>query len=971
MSPERATRLRAPGFVGRQRELAAVTDALNTPSAVVLVEGEAGVGKTRLLREFIAATAGREHRMLVAECPPFREPQTLGPVVTAIRQATSGIAGLTLSGLAGALRPLFPEWAGELPPLPELAEDATAARHRVFRALAELLGQLGISVLAVEDAQWADEATLEFVLFVQPQVSLVITYRPEDIPAGSLLLRLSSRPAQGGARLRLSLNPLDANGTADLVSSMLDGEPVSAEFAGFLHERTEGLPLAVEELVRLMHDRADIAHGSNGWVRHPVAEIAVPPTVRDAVLERAGRLTPDTRVVLEAAAVLSEPATAAALYAVTGLPRKRAQAGLTEALGCGLLAETSRGLVAFRHVLAAQAVRDAIPAPRLPVLHLRAAEALERLAPVPVNRLARHYREAGDAERWRRYGERVADEALASGDEATAFAVLRDLLTAAAPPPGEVAELARKIPVGTITGYARYEEMVLTLRNVIAAGIADPGDEAEVRMQLGRMLMAMDQFEDGVRQLEQAIPRLRQLTTEAAAAMINLGWPRGATARWPASVHLQWLRRAARIPPPSEPGERLRLVVDRATALLHLGERDGWTEAARIPSVPSTATERRQVTRGHLNIGDSAMKWGRYDEAERLLTRAEDLAAEYGYDRLRGDIQVARCHLRWFTGAWDGLAERAAQLAAGEDFPMIRMEAAMVTGLLQAAAGAAATAEETLWLTLNEFGRYGADEIRMEAAAGLARLALADGRTQDALEITADLAGIVSGKGIWLWADDLGPARVAALAAAGQTSEAREFTGEFARGLRGRDIPSARAALMLCQAIIADGEGPDERAAELFIRAGAAWQALPRPYQAALAQERAAAVLFRAGQPAEAAAQVTSALAVYDRLGASRDRARAALLARQHGVVLARRHGGGRRGYGTALSPQERTVADLAARGQTNKEIAARLFISPQTVDKHMRSVMRKMGIRSRTELAYRLASGGRADPGKNGETTP
>src|SRR5487761_71042 len=128
----------APGFVGRDRELAAFTQALAKGPSVILVEGEAGIGKTRLVREFLASPAGQAARALVATCPPFRQPHTLGPVVDAIRQAAGDVRGLPLSDLAGALRPVFPEWASVLPPLEPL-NDATAARHRVFRALAEVL----------------------------------------------------------------------------------------------------------------------------------------------------------------------------------------------------------------------------------------------------------------------------------------------------------------------------------------------------------------------------------------------------------------------------------------------------------------------------------------------------------------------------------------------------------------------------------------------------------------------------------------------------------------------------------------------------------------------------------------------------------------------------------------------------------------------------------------------------------------
>ncbi|MGW1551826.1 ATP-binding protein, partial [Streptomyces sp. NPDC002346] len=124
----------SPGLVGRERELAALKAALSDPPVVVLIEGEAGIGKSRLIQELLAAHAPARQRVLLAACPAVRQPFTLGPVVDAIRPATEDVARLGLSGLAGALRPLFPEWASALPPAPDLAEDAAAARHRLFRA---------------------------------------------------------------------------------------------------------------------------------------------------------------------------------------------------------------------------------------------------------------------------------------------------------------------------------------------------------------------------------------------------------------------------------------------------------------------------------------------------------------------------------------------------------------------------------------------------------------------------------------------------------------------------------------------------------------------------------------------------------------------------------------------------------------------------------------------------------------------
>ncbi|WP_329363286.1 ATP-binding protein [Streptomyces sp. NBC_01483] len=222
-----------PRFVGRDAELRRVVDTLGRLPALVLVEGEAGIGKSRLVREALTAVAAEGPRSLVAMCPPFREALPLGPIVDAARQAVpSGaeVGKLGLSALAGTLRPLFPAWRDGLPSTPEPLADAGAARHRLIRAFAELLDRLGIDVLVVEDVHWADEGTLEFLLFLasrQPlPISLVLTYRPEEVAADSLLLRLSSRvPTSAGiSHARVGLGGLAVSDTAELVSSMLDDD---------------------------------------------------------------------------------------------------------------------------------------------------------------------------------------------------------------------------------------------------------------------------------------------------------------------------------------------------------------------------------------------------------------------------------------------------------------------------------------------------------------------------------------------------------------------------------------------------------------------------------------------------------------------------------------------------------------------------------------------------------------------------
>jgi len=972
-APETATLMRAPDFIGRERELGALTRALDRGPAVIIIEGEAGIGKTRLLREFLASRAEPgprkrgsrptpSRRTVVATCPPLGTPHTLGPIVDAIRQATEGdVAAMLLSDLAGALRPLFPEWAKDLPPAPELPGDPSAVRHQVFSALAELLTALHTGVLAIEDGHWADEATLEFMLFLAsrqtPAVNLVATCRPEDVPEGSLLLRLS-RLATGSAGLRLTLGPLSIDETAGLMSSMLEGEPVSQEFAAFVHEHTEGLPLAVEESVRLMGERADLARRHDGsWVRRHLDDIAVPPSVRDAVLERAARLSRAAQEVLRAAAVLAVPSGDDLLAAVAGVPPVRVRSGLCEALDCGLLIETSlngQGLASFRHVLAARAIYDSILAPRRRQLHERAGHALQQISLPPLDQLARHCREAGDTQMWCRYTEQAADTALAAGDQATAEVLLQDVVAEGNLPTGDAARLTSKISFATLTEPAYYQGLVSGLRSSLVTGNSQRED-AEARFQLGRALTQAGHYEAGRIELEQAIPDLAPDSASAIWAMTLLGWPN--TADWPASVHLRWLRRAVRITVPMAAADQLRFVVDRMTALLLLGENAGWMEAAKIPDDAPSAPERVQIARGYLNSGDEAVRWGRYQDAARRLAHALEFTEAHDYSHLHDMALAAHLRLGWFTGAWQGLAGKATAMAADEEMlPVTRLEASLVSGLLHAAAGAPDLAEQQLGSVLDHAYHGGVIECCMEPAAALARLRLIRGDIDSALKITDAPFSLVERKGVWVWATDIAPARAAALVAAGQTAGLGSLVVAFDRGLRGRDAPGPRAALATCRALLAEAEGRPARAAALLGQAAEAWDGLPRPYDALLVRERQAASLLASGQRTAGLNLLAETRQRLDALGATADAERLRRSLHAHGAAESRIWHGSRRGYGDQLSPREVEVVRLLVSGRTRGQIAQELCRSPKTVDTQFSSAMRKLNVSSRAALAVRAA---------------
>ncbi|WP_327087635.1 LuxR C-terminal-related transcriptional regulator [Nonomuraea sp. NBC_01738] len=315
-------------LVGREHELRRLAETLARPPAVVMIDGEAGVGKTRLLRELPGP-------LLVGNCHPMRFP--FGPIVEALRHAT---LPPSLNPITGALRPLLPEFAHLLPLAPPPVQDPQVERHRLFRAVLSLLESLQPVTLVVEDIHWIDADTRDLLGFLSrclpPRAALLLTYRPEDL--GGPVAALRSHLPPHIAYAQFSLPPLDRAETALLAKHLLPDPPD-------LWPLTVGVPFAIEELARML------AEG------HPPG---TPPALRDAVLLKLEALPVAARRVVQAAAVLEEPSCERSLAAAAGVPAEQCERGLAEAIRRGLLRETTPGQYGLRHPLAKQAVYDSI-----------------------------------------------------------------------------------------------------------------------------------------------------------------------------------------------------------------------------------------------------------------------------------------------------------------------------------------------------------------------------------------------------------------------------------------------------------------------------------------------------------------------------------------------------------------------------------------------------------------------------------
>jgi tetratricopeptide (TPR) repeat protein len=451
-------------LVARDQELAQARDLWQRARAgggqLLLVSGEPGVGKTRLLRELVTQVQVAGHTALVGEC--YAEGGTpYAPFAQLLRRAYREGNGegpdlpefvlADLMKLAPSLRLRFPEVR------PNPALDPESEQQRLFESVVAwctALSQRRPVLLALEDAHWADSGSLALLRHLarrtrrQP-VLLIATYREVELDQTRPLQELLTSFLREQLGTRLKLARLDREGTRELLSTLF-AEEITPEFLAGIYRETEGNPFFVEEVAKALVESGQVTFAGGRWHRPPAMEqLVIPQSVRVAIQSRVGMLPDGVQEALRLAAILGREFDFETLSEAAQLGEETLIDALEMAEGAHMIEEVSgEGGVAFAfvHALFPAILAEGVRTLRRRRLHRRAADAIERLRPDDYEALAHHYTEAGDEVRALRYhtraGER-ASAAYANADAERHFLAALDLVPAGADEAHLLAELGR------------------------------------------------------------------------------------------------------------------------------------------------------------------------------------------------------------------------------------------------------------------------------------------------------------------------------------------------------------------------------------------------------------------------------------------------------------------------------------------------------------------------------------------------
>ena len=972
----------SPVLVGRSGQLselrAVLAEAGRGQPATVLVGGEAGVGKSRLLAEFAARSRDGGARVLVGGCLELgADGLPFAPFTTVLRElvrdlGTARIADLLPSGATRELARLLPEF-GE----PAAAEDAGEARARLFEQVLILLEQLAETspvLLVIEDAHWADRSTRDLLAFlIRNQQALdglliVITYRSDELHRTHPLRPLLAELDRVGWVRRMDLGRLSRRDTGELIARLLGHEP-AADLLDAVYRRTEGNPLFVEALL----GEGELGSG-------------LPESLRDLLVASVRRLPEETQDVVRVASAAGERTGHALLAAVTGLDLAGLAGALRPAVAANVLLIDEDGFM-FRHALIREAMSEELLPGESSQLHSRFAEAINAdPALVPPGRAAveqaYHWYAAHDTAR------ALASAWAAAAEFGHALAHAEQLAMLS-----RVLELWDQVPgAGQRIGGSRLAVLEAATRVAELAGEFDRGialakaalreidaDAEPVRAALllqarGHLcyLVGRPGHTEDLREAARLVPadpptpaRARVLEALAHDIHHRIHWDDGeflASAEEAVAVARQ----------AGDPATEAAALVTLACAQPLSGDvqpiRDMLAEAR---AVAAQARAYQPLLRAVITESDLLEGLGQHEQAAAVARDGIRTAAEYGLARTSGVILAVNLAEPLVSlGRWDEageVIERAWQLLppalTGSSLWRLSGDMALARGELAVATERVATVQATLHGT-----RY-KDELQLALARLETEVRTAQDRPAAALAVAEDALDqvVVTHSARYGW-----PLLVAAVRACAAADRDPALAAR-AGALRGR-LPAEAAKLaadglaqpahrltFAAEMLRGDGRPEDIRAA--WDAAVQAWETVGQPYPLARALQQAAGAALTAGDRDGAAARLRRAVGLARELGAEPLRDSITLLARRARIPLGDSPADGAGGPGDEAGPgrepgrlgltaREFEVLRLVAAGQSNRDIASELFISAKTASVHVSNILGKLGVSSRGEAA-------------------
>jgi len=983
------------GYVGRDRELSRLQDALSGGARLVLVVGDAGVGKTRFTGEGMARAAAAGMVMLRGECLPLAGSLPLLPVADALRQLR-GLGGGALLATALDATPAYArEEVGRL--LPEMGtgggmvqdgRDEDWSRERLFAGLAELLAAVaggatsGVG-LVVEDVHWADSATLDCLTFLarashRGGVRVVATCRGDEAPLAAHVAGWLA-DARGAAGVEeILLGPLSRAEVARQAAELVGG-PLPPPVIDELYARAEGNPFFTEQLVA-----AALASGTDGSLQVPAG---LPGRLAELLRARADRCAGEARAVLAGLAVAGRPLVDDQVAAVTGLARETVRRGLRELAAARLLAEpTADGANRPRHMLLAEAVAAGLlPGERAP-LHERTARTLaatgdEALAA----EVAGHWQAADHpAEELRaralaaKAAERVFGYAEAAAHTLRAIELSRERADVAAAAGIDVPRFyVRATDTLHLSGDRERAAVVAAEAYRYFAGHPDPAIAAVVchRAAIYRTdvppAARLEMMGEALRLFEQAPP-----SADHAQALLDHAITFLALVNRRPQDNIPTLNRAFGIAESAGAAALLpRILAEIAWVSFVRGQvAEGFATLERGWALARAAEDGPSLVWLAINHSDALLKLGHFDRAAELASRGFEAARQAGLEAWYAATMLPAnaSEALLAVGRTDEAAALIDPLTSGPPDPSTWLvhRARVEVDLLRGDTDAAAARWQLIAAMPAIIGRA---DVAYESAQHAAEVALWRGNPGDALaearralalfgvpDLTI-LCGRLLAAGMRACADlaERARARRDEAAVSGAAAAAAELA-EWVEHMHGAPftdhpfaatIPAERATWQAERTRFAGSSDPDA-----WADAARAWQDLGCRHRAAYAWWRQAQARLDNGEPAALAAAGLRAAAVaadghaplLAQVRALAGRARIPL--QPTPAVQVRQPEQAPRPYD--LTGRELAVLRLLAAGRTNAQIGAELYISPKTASVHVTSILRKLGVSGRVQAA-------------------